>query len=256
MFFNCKRKGIFDVNIFTTIGTFLQNGFIFSGIVYPFDPTPIPVIAAIVCIIVSYLLGSVNSAVLVSKFFFHEDVREKGSGNGGFTNAGRIYGKKAAILTLLGDMLKTALALLLTACVFGFQYAAAISINPFMYISGVACVLGHAYPVFFRFKGGKGVLCTATIGLVLSPLIFAIGLVIFLIVLFGTRYVSLSSMAIGFFYPLLLDRVSALFGLKHDLLSILCAVFLGLFIFYCHRANIRRLLDHCENKVSFGKKDK
>lgn len=242
------------MNIFAAVGTFLQNGLLFTkGVVFPFNPI---VPAILLCIIVSYLLGSINSAVLVSKFFFHEDVREKGSGNGGFTNSARVYGKKAAILTLLGDMLKTALALLFSACVVGFQYAAAISINPLMYISGVACVLGHAFPVFFRFKGGKGVLCTATIALVLSPLVFAFGLIIFLIVLFGTKYVSLSSLAIGFFYPLLLDRVSALFGIKHDLLTILCTVLLGLFIFWCHRANIKRLMDHCENKVSFGKKDK
>ena len=240
------------MNIFSAIGTFLQNGLIFTkGVVFPFNPV---VPAVLLCILVSYLFGSINSAVLVSKLVFREDVREKGSGNAGFTNAGRVYGKKAAVLTLLGDVLKTALALVASACIVGFQYSYAISLNPIMYISGVAVVLGHAYPIFFRFKGGKGVLCTAAMVLVLSPLTFAIGAVIFMAVLLFTKYVSLSSMTVGLFLPLLLDRISNLFGIKHDLLTLLCTIFLGLFIVYCHRANIRRLLDHCENKVSFGKK--
>lgn len=242
------------MSVLTAIGSFLQNGLIFTpGIVFPFNPM---VPAVILCIVISYLLGSINSAVLISRIFFGEDIRTKGSGNAGFTNMARVYGRKAAISTLLGDMAKTALALLLSACLVGFHYASAISINPVMYISAVASILGHAYPVFFRFKGGKGVLSTGTVGLVLSPLVFVVGLVIFLIVLFGTKYMSLASMSIAFFYPLLMDRISALVGLQLDLLIVLCTVFIGIFIFYSHRANIKRLLNHCENKLSFGKKDK
>lgn len=242
-----------QLNIFSAIGNFLQNGLLFSGIEFSFNPFPL---AVFICIVISYLLGSINCAVLVSRMFYGEDIRTKGSGNAGLTNTMRVYGKHAGIYVLLGDILKTVLSIFITACVFGFQYAYSFALMPVLYLSAAACVIGHAYPVFFRFKGGKGVLCTAAAALVLSPLVFLIGIVIFLIVLFGTKYVSLASISVGFFYPILLNRLSALFGLSHDMLTVLCTVFLGLFIIYCHRKNIRRLLDHCENKVSFGKKNK
>lgn len=231
----------------------LQNGILFSGISFPFNPLPV---ALILAIIVSYLLGSINSAVLVSRIFYKEDIRQRGSGNAGLTNTVRVYGKRAGALVLLGDVLKTVLALLFSALLFGFHYYASFSVNPLMYISAVAAVLGHSYPVYFKFKGGKGVLSTATVALVLSPLAFAIGILIFLIMLFGFKYVSLASLTVAFFYPFLIDRLSALLGVRHDLLTILATVFLGIFIFYTHRSNIKRLMSHTENKVSFKRKDK
>lgn len=232
----------------------LQNG-LFANTLFSSELVPMLILAA--CLIASYLLGSVNSAVLVSRLVYGEDIRKKGSGNAGLTNTARVYGKKAAALVLLGDILKTALALLITAIFFGFHYHYSFSLNGFLYLSAVACILGHSYPIYFKFKGGKGVLCTAAAVLMLAPAVFAVELLIFAIMLFGFKYVSLSSLAVAFFYPLVTDRMFRIFlGISPDMMILLCCVFVGLFIFYTHRTNIKRLLDHCENKVSFKKKDK
>ncbi len=234
----------------------LQFGLIREGVTFNFPYTPI--LALLACLVVSYLLGSINSAVLVSRLFFGEDIRKKGSGNAGLTNTMRVYGKKAGVLVLLGDVLKTALAILITAIVFGgFQYLRAFSVNGFLYLSAVACILGHSYPIYFKFKGGKGVLCTAAAVLILAPPVFAVELLVFAIMLFGFKYVSLSSLAVAFFYPILTDRMFKIFlNRPPEGLILLPCIFVGLFIFFTHRTNIRRLLDHCENKVSFKKKDK
>ena len=214
-------------------------------------------LALVGCMIVSYLLGSINSAVLVSRLFYGEDIRKKGSGNAGLTNTMRVYGKKAGALVLLGDILKTALAILISAVFFGFHYYFSFATGDVLYLSAVACVVGHTYPIYFKFKGGKGVLCTAAAVLILAPAVFAVEILIFAIMLFGFKYVSLSSLAVAFFYPLLTDRLFRLFfGVSPSLLILLSCIFIGLFIFYTHRTNIRRLLDHCENKVSFKKRDK
>lgn len=232
----------------------LQNGLL-ANAVFSFDAAPILILVG--CLAVSYLLGSINSAVLISRLFFGEDIRKKGSGNAGLTNTARVYGKKAAALVLVGDILKTALAIFITAIFFGFRYFHFFSLNSFLYLSAVACVVGHSYPVYFKFKGGKGVLCTAAAVLILCPAVFLVELVVFAIMLFGFKYVSLASLSVAFFYPLLTDRMFRLFfGKSPDMMIMLCTVFVGLFIFYTHRTNIKRLLDHCENKVSFKKKDK
>ena len=232
----------------------LQNGLLANAV---FSTEAAPMLILALCLFASYLLGSVNSAVVVSRLFYGEDIRKKGSGNAGLTNTARVYGKKAAACVLLGDVLKTALAILITALFFGFRYYYSFSLNGFLYLSAVACVLGHSYPLYFKFKGGKGVLCTAAAVLILCPAVFAVEILIFAIMLFGFKYVSLASLATAFFYPLLTDRMFRLFfGVSPDMMILLSCVFIGLFVFYTHRTNIRRLLDHCENKVSFKKKDK
>ena len=158
----------------------LQNGLL-ANVLFSSEAVPMLILAA--CLVVSYLLGSINSALLVSRLVYGEDIRKKGSGNAGLTNTARVYGKKAAALVLLGDILKTAIALLITALFFGFHYYYSFSLNGFLYLSAVACILGHSYPVYFKFKGGKGVLCTAAAVLILAPAVFAVEILIFAIML-------------------------------------------------------------------------
>ena len=122
-----------------------------------------------VSILVSYLLGSINSAIIISRIFYGEDVRTKGSGNAGLTNMIRNYGKKGAIFTLLGDVAKAAVAILITALLLGFNYQNGIALNGYCYLSGVFVAIGHIFPVYYKFKGGKGVLVTAMTALILSP---------------------------------------------------------------------------------------
>lgn len=231
----------------------LQNG-ILSGVEYPsLTVAFIPII--LISVVIPYLLGSINTAVLVSRLFYGADIRTQGSGNGGLTNMLRVYGKKAALFVLLGDMLKTALSLLIVAIFYGFGYGAfAFAGNSLLYLAGTVCIIGHIFPVYFKFKGGKGVLCTATMVLILSPIVFGVLFLTFLLILAVTHYVSLSSIVVGFLYPFVLNRVMALFAIAANPLIFLLTILVGLLIFYCHRTNIVRLKEKRENRFYFRKK--
>ncbi len=206
--------------------------------------------------IVSYMLGSISSAVIVSKALYKEDVRTQGSGNAGLTNMLRTYGKKAAALTLIGDILKTAIAILISAFLFGFSYTNGISTSGFCYLSGAFAVLGHVFPIFFDFKGGKGVLVTAIMALMLCPAIFAALLIIFIIIVAISRYVSLGSICVAALFPfavcIYINTVSG----EVAPLTMISTVVLALFVIWCHRANIKRLKEGTEKKLSIGKKEK
>jgi glycerol-3-phosphate acyltransferase PlsY len=152
-----------------------------------------------VYVLIPYLLGSINTAILVSRYFYHDDIRNYGSGNAGFTNVMRTYGKKAALITLAGDLLKTVLAVLVGWCVFGYLTA---------YIAGFACFLGHIFPVFYGFKGGKGVLCMGTIMLMLDWRIFLVMITVFVGIVMATKYISAGSVICAMMFPLMLNRIT------------------------------------------------
>ena len=136
-----------------------------------------------IVLLASYLLGSLNTAIIVSKLLYGEDIRTKGSGNAGMTNMLRTYGKTGAILTLLGDLLKTVISVGLAGLVFGFQYVGGMSVNFLTYAAGLLAVIGHIFPCYYRFKGGKGVLVTSTMGLILTPFLFLALFIFFVIAL-------------------------------------------------------------------------
>ena len=205
---------------------------------------------------VSYLLGSVSSAIIVSKLMFKEDVRSHGSGNAGLTNMLRTYGKGAAALTLVGDMAKTALAVLFTALIFGFSYKNGISMSGYCYLAGLCAVLGHVYPIFYGFKGGKGVLVTASMALILCPAIFGALVLLFAIIVAISGFVSLGSIIVASLFPVCVCLYSYFLGGSIHLLTAACTIFLGAFIVWCHRSNIKRLRDGNEKKLSIGKKEK
>lgn len=235
---------------------FIQNG-ILSAIRMPSEASlkVVMVVMALLCVALPYMLGSFNTAVFVSKRFYRSDIRESGSGNAGLTNMHRVYGGKAALLVLLGDVLKMVLSLLWAWLLFGAHFGPyAFCQSSFAYLAGLACIVGHIFPVSCGFRGGKGVLCTAVMVLMLSPLVFVGVLLIFALLLLTTRYVSLSSISAGLFYPLLLNRIAAFCGYTMDGTISLISVGIGLLILYCHRANISRLLDKTESKFSFHKK--
>lgn len=195
----------------------------------------------LLCMIPSYLLGSLNFALILSRRFFGEDVRQKGSGNAGMTNMLRNYGKGAAALTLLGDALKAVVSSLIGYVVFGVTGA---------YIAGLFCILGHMFPIYYRFKGGKGVVTTAVMILMLNPVIFLILLAIFLLIVLGTRFISLGSVMCVMIWPLILQRMEGAGA------PVLMAMAIAALVVFMHRENIKRLLRGEENKVSFGKKKK
>lgn len=198
-------------------------------------------LAVLICAVASYLLGSINCGVIISKERYGKDIRESGSGNAGATNMFRTYGKKAAVFTFLGDVLKTAVAILVGRLLLGYLGA---------FVAGFFCIIGHAYPIFFKFKGGKGVVCISTMCLLTNPLVFLIMLGIFLIVLFGFKMVSLASVMIMLIYPFVLYNV----GSKGPGLHVAIAALGALFVIYLHRENIKRIYRHQESTISFFKK--
>ena len=211
---------------------------------------------ALFAMIISYLLGSLSSAIIVSKALYKEDIRTHGSGNAGLTNMLRTYGKGAAALTLVGDMLKTVLAIGVTGLIFGFSYSRGISLSGFLYLSGLWAVVGHVFPIFYGFKGGKGVLVTATMALILTPIVFATLLAIFIIVVVITRYVSLGSIIVATLFPLFVCLYSYFIGGGISMLAIMCSLILAIFVIWCHRSNIARLKNGSEKRISVGKKEK
>ena len=193
----------------------------------------------IVCSLIGYLLGSLNWGVILSHKKYGGDVRNFGSGNAGATNMMRTYGKKAGATTLGLDAAKAFVASLLARLILGSIGA---------YFAGFFCIVGHAFPVFFKFKGGKGVVVISTMCLLTTPIVFLILLAVYATVFFGYKMVSLASVMVAGLYPLFLY----MFVGPH--IAVLIAFFSGMLVIYLHRANIRRILNHTESKIHLGKK--
>ncbi len=205
------------------------------------------VFSAILIAIISYLLGSVNFSIILSRKIENEDIRESGSGNAGSTNMLRTYGKGIAIATMIGDMLKVAVAIGIAHLIFGNELYSKneILIKSF---AGFFCVLGHIFPVFFKFKGGKGVATAGGMVLLIDWRIGLILLAIFLIAVAITRWVSLGSIIMAALYPVLT------YIFYKDLTLTVIAVVFAVIIIYKHKSNIKKIVNGTENKLSFGKK--
>ena len=220
----------------------------------PVQPTPFYEATLVLCCLVAYLLGSVNFATIISGRKYKDDVRNHGSGNAGMTNMLRTYGKKAALWTLLGDVGKAIIAVLIGLVLVGDQGG---------YFAGMFCIFGHAFPLYYGFKGGKGVACTAAVVLMLEPIVFLILLAIFIFVFLLTKYVSLSAIMAMLFYPVLLSRF---YQVGHmDLLGVerglplhvaIISVLISCFVIFLHRGNIKRLYNREERKTELFKKKK
>lgn len=203
--------------------------------------------------IVAYLLGSIPSGVWIGKLFYQTDIRKHGSGNTGTTNTFRVLGKKAGIAVLLIDILKGTLATLLPL-IFHLQNT---NMNPLWY--GVAAILGHTFPIFANFKGGKAVATSAGMLLGYQPLFFIYSCLIFVICLYLTSMVSLSSMIAAVLITLstlFLPNICPLILPNHSWLLTGIAIAVSAFIFYRHKDNIQRILSGTENKVPFGLRKK
>jgi len=208
-------------------------------------------ICVVLCVVIPYLVGSLNFGIIFSRALFREDVRASGSGNAGATNMLRTYGKKAGLITFVCDCLKTAASMALSYLVMPARW-----LELGMFICGLLCMIGHSFPVFYKFKGGKGVACFAVLVLMTSIrmgiwYLFVILFVIFVILVLGTKFVSLGSIMCAFIYPVLLNRINA--GNDYQIIEIF-AVFAGLFVVFQHRENLKRLMNGEEHKISLSKK--
>ena len=220
---------------------------------------------ALAAMLAGYLLGSINSAVIISKIFYGDDIRNHGSGNAGMTNMLRTFGLKAAAFTLLGDLMKTAVSIVIGSILGGFSYLGGISVGglycdlPLNYIAGFFAVIGHILPLYHGFKGGKGVLCTATLALILTPIEFAILLLVFVGIVAFTKYVSLGSVTGACLYPVVVyGHYKVIFpsSAATNGVMMLILILLATLIVYCHRENLKRISSGTERKISIGGKKK
>lgn len=189
----------------------------------------------IVIIILAYLIGSIPSGLIIGKLFYQIDIREHGSGNLGGTNSFRTLGVKAGMAVTIADILKGTLAAALPT-LFG--------VDMHELFAGLFAIIGHMYPIFANFRGGKAVATSAGVLLFAEPLMFLILFVCFFISLYVTKYVSLSSMicaVIAVIYSIIVQKV---------LLIIVISVF-AFFIIFRHRTNIKRMINKTEPKIKW-----
>ncbi|HHV95732.1 MAG TPA: glycerol-3-phosphate 1-O-acyltransferase PlsY [Clostridiaceae bacterium] len=187
----------------------------------------------ILCGVIGYLLGSINTSVVTGKFY-GVDVRQHGSGNAGATNTLRVLGKKAAIMVLIGDILKGLVTCVITNSIAGQTGAI---------VGGAAAIVGHNWPLYFGFKGGKGVLTSITVMFYLDWQISLILVAIFAIVVLISRYVSLGSILGAIALPVLM----ILFG--REIKLIIFSAALAVLVVAKHHSNIKRLVNGTESKI-------
>lgn len=218
---------------------------------------PITLLLVLFTVAQAYLLGSIDAGILISKYVYHDDVRNHGSGAAGMTNMLRTFGKKAAALTALGDVLKGVLAVCIGRWVFQhLPEGAEASAYMGVYLAAIFAVIGHLKPIYFGFKGGKGVLVAGGAILAIQPVLIPFLAAIFLACLLPTGMVSLGSVAMAVSYPLLTFGYGWLchYAAGDLLVCVLGAVVMAAMVIYMHRSNIQRIRDGKEYR--FGKRGK
>lgn len=218
------------------------------------------VLAICLSALISYLLGSFNSAVIVVRLFEHKDIREYGSKNAGLTNVLRCFGKKHAIFTLIGDLLKGILSVLIAKGICVLLDAGLTAESDIRYIGFMAAifaVLGHVYPLYFHFKGGKGVLVGAASLIAIDWRLFVILIVIFVILVCITKYISVGSIVSAGLLPFVNFGLQMLgrdgLPMWYIWMNTLLSACIGIWIICMHHANISRLRQGTENKFSIHK---
>ncbi len=207
--------------------------------------------AYIIVGIVAYLIGSISFSVIFSKKMAGFDVREKGSGNAGATNMLRSVGKKAAVLTLLCDALKGVVAIIFAIIVGAIAKESDKAL--LVQIAGILVVVGHTYPVFFGFKGGKGVATALGVLLMTNWKIGLICLVFALVIMALTRIVSAGSVVAAVLFPVLVLFMHTNYTISEGSSYFVYSIILAVIVLFNHRSNIKRILSGTENKLSFKK---
>lgn len=229
-----------------------------TGIMSNIDFTT-KVILMVVFSIMGYLIGSLNFSVLISKIKYHDDVRNHGSHNAGATNMLRSYSVKDGIVVMLLDMLKAVFTVMLTQAFIGEGAAC---------VAGLFCIIGHCWPIYYKFKGGKGVASAFGMVIAIEPFTALVCVLVFVIIVVGTKYISLGSISAAMFVPIFVDSLypythlvyaeidgkMGVAGRRPDAFIIIPMVILTFIIVFKHRANIQRLIKGEENKFSLKKK--
>ena len=206
----------------------------------------------LVSAVIGYFLGSLNFAVILSGRLYKDDIRKYGSKNAGMTNMMRTYGSKAAGLTILGDMLKAIVAVIIGSFLFGHMCGG--------YAAAFGCVVGHVFPAYYGFKGGKGVATAAAAILILDPRAFLIVIAVFILCVVCSRYISLGSVLSAAIFPLITfysyhDFARGRF-VSYGWFAFIMALLIALLVILKHHENLSRLAHGTENKFSFKKSKK
>lgn len=211
----------------------------------------------IICAVASYLLGSLSFGVIISRLMFGSDIRDYGSNNAGMTNMARTYGAGPAALVFIGDMLKAVVAVVLSMYVFSGD----CDIIACGYVGGVFAVLGHMFPLYFKFKGGKGAASALGVALTMSPVAVPILAVPFFLTLYFSKMVSLASMITGICFPIVTFILYHFWGTidpirfnSDPLFPTIATSVIAILVLIQHRANIKRIIHGEERKI--GKKKK
>lgn len=204
--------------------------------------------------ILPYMLCGVNSAIIVTKIKSGKDIRELGSGNAGLTNTLRTQGKVAALFVLIGDILKGVLSILAVHFIFKLilgvdTYDPAAGWTWINYFAGVFGALGHIYPIYYGFKGGKGILVTFAAMLAINWLAGVIPFVFFVVIVAISRYVSLGSITAAAVYPFVVLILSLMQNDSSAWINFGLGMVIGVMLIIMHHANIKRLLNHTEKKL-------
>ncbi|MCI8895692.1 MAG: glycerol-3-phosphate 1-O-acyltransferase PlsY [Lachnospiraceae bacterium] len=214
------------------------------------------IVSRVICLAIGYVFGLFQTGYIYGKAH-NIDIRDHGSGNAGTTNTLRTLGWKAGAVTFIGDLAKAILAILAAWLIFRNQYPD--SVKSLEMYAGLGAVLGHNYPCYLHFKGGKGIACTSGFILAVFPLTAPICLVLFILAVAITRYVSLGSIlvAVSFYIQLVVFGQLGIFRVNPECLSEIYAVgaVFSLLALWKHRANIKRLLSGTENKFGMSKKE-
>lgn len=209
------------------------------------------VLSAIVVAVVAYFCGCFNGAVIVSKYILHNDVRKHGSGNAGLTNFHRVFGGPLTVVVILTDVLKAVVAVLIGMYVIGACeitfWTGNMAILGKLW-AGLFCLIGHAFPCMFEFKGGKGVLSGGTIAFMVDWRVGVIAWGGFILLVLLTRWVSLGSIWGGGCFPFVIAF------LYHDVLLTVLGILCGGLLVVKHHANIKRILSGTESKFSLHRK--
>lgn len=212
-------------------------------------------VEGILMAIIAYCIGSINFSIIISKKMAGFDIREKGSGNAGTTNMLRAVGKKAAAVTLLCDVLKGVVAIVISIIIGNIIQGANKEL--LLQIAGIAVVIGHTFPIFFGFKGGKGVATSLGILLMSNWQIGLICLVFAIVLMALTKMVSLGSCGAAVLFPVLTLFIDQNYTIltegKKGSTYLIYSIILAVIVLYNHRSNIKRLLNGTENKISFKK---
>lgn len=204
----------------------------------------------IICLLIGYAFGLFQTAYIYGRLH-GIDIRNYGSGNAGTTNTLRVFGTKAGLLVLVGDIMKCILAVVLVSCLFGSSHPGMVYLLKLY--AAMGAIVGHNFPFYLKFKGGKGIAATAGLILSFHPYLIPVGVILFFGVFFTTHYVSLGSLLVytGFMVELIILGQSGVFRMTQPLLNemYVLAAFLTVMAFYKHRENIKRLLSGTERKT-------